>query len=150
AFACGLFETAAYQDPNAVVFGASRIAVWMLLCAWLMPNAPLKSFVTGVLCALMWPLAYWTNVQIFDYQPMPLNRMLVWVLPLAILTIWMYLLNYRIISFYLRQQRDEDIGSYILTTRIGKGGMGEVWRAKHRSLARDAAIKLIRPEVLHS
>jgi serine/threonine-protein kinase len=27
--------------------------------------------------------------------------------------------------------------------------MGEVWRAEHRLLARDAAIKLIRPEVLH-
>ena len=28
------------------------------------------------------------------------------------------------------------------------GGMGEVWRAEHRLLARDAAIKLVRPEVL--
>ena len=30
----------------------------------------------------------------------------------------------------------------------GTGGMGEVWRAEHRLLARDAAIKLVRPEVL--
>ena len=28
--------------------------------------------------------------------------------------------------------------------------MGEVWRAKHKTLARDAAVKLIRPEVLLS
>src|ERR1051326_4744483 len=28
--------------------------------------------------------------------------------------------------------------------------MGEVWRAKHKTLARDAAVKLIRPEVLNS
>ena len=28
--------------------------------------------------------------------------------------------------------------------------MGEVWRAKHKTLARDAAVKLIRPEVLHA
>jgi serine/threonine-protein kinase len=28
--------------------------------------------------------------------------------------------------------------------------MGEVWRARHKTLARDAAIKLIRPEVLHA
>ncbi len=39
-----------------------------------------------------------------------------------------------------------DLGSYRLTTRLGTGGMGEVWRAEHRLLARQAAIKLIRPE----
>jgi serine/threonine-protein kinase len=31
-------------------------------------------------------------------------------------------------------------------SRLGEGGMGEVWRAEHRLLARHAAIKLIRPE----
>src|SRR4030095_12097178 len=31
---------------------------------------------------------------------------------------------------------------------LGRGGMGEVWRAEHRLLARNAAIKLVRPEVL--
>jgi serine/threonine protein kinase len=39
-----------------------------------------------------------------------------------------------------------ELGSYRLTTRIGAGGMGEVWRAEHRLLAREAAIKLIRGE----
>lgn len=40
----------------------------------------------------------------------------------------------------------QELGSYRLTTRLGAGGMGEVWRAEHRLLAREAAIKLIRPE----
>ena len=37
-----------------------------------------------------------------------------------------------------------ELGSYRLEALLGQGGMGEVWRAKHRMLARPAAIKLIR------
>jgi DNA-binding NtrC family response regulator len=36
------------------------------------------------------------------------------------------------------------IGSYSLIERIGSGGMGEVWLARHHLLARPAAIKLVR------
>lgn len=36
------------------------------------------------------------------------------------------------------------MGSYRLVKRIGLGGMGEVWKAEHETLARPAAIKLIR------
>ena len=40
------------------------------------------------------------------------------------------------------------LGQYQLVARIGRGAMGEVWRARHRMLARPAAVKLIRPEML--
>lgn len=40
------------------------------------------------------------------------------------------------------------LGQYQLTERIGAGGMGEVWKAEHQLLARPAAIKVIRPEVI--
>jgi serine/threonine-protein kinase len=38
------------------------------------------------------------------------------------------------------------LGSYELIQCIGEGGMGQVWQARHRLLARPAAVKLIRPE----
>ncbi|HET6348657.1 MAG TPA: serine/threonine-protein kinase [Candidatus Krumholzibacteria bacterium] len=42
------------------------------------------------------------------------------------------------------------LGSYQLEEKLGEGGMGEVWRATHRMLARPAAVKLIRPDLAGS
>ncbi len=47
-----------------------------------------------------------------------------------------------------RLRAAQELGSYQLVELLGRGGMGEVWRAQHRLLARSAAIKLVRPEVL--
>ncbi len=56
------------------------------------------------------------------------------------------------VIYELRRKVKEanELGPYTLEDRLGAGGMGEVWRARHRFLARDAAVKLIRPEPLMS
>jgi serine/threonine-protein kinase len=41
-----------------------------------------------------------------------------------------------------------EMGSYQIGELIKRGGMGEIYKATHRMLARPAAIKLIRPEML--
>ncbi len=42
----------------------------------------------------------------------------------------------------------QELGSYQLERRLGRGGMGEVWQASHRTLARPAAIKLVSAALL--
>jgi serine/threonine-protein kinase len=45
-------------------------------------------------------------------------------------------------------QQAKRLRNYEHSRQLGAGGMGEVWLAKHRLLARPAAVKLIKPEVL--
>ncbi len=40
----------------------------------------------------------------------------------------------------------QQVGNYELLEPLGRGGMGDVWRARHRRLDRSAAVKLIRSE----
>jgi eukaryotic-like serine/threonine-protein kinase len=40
----------------------------------------------------------------------------------------------------------KQMGQYVLKTKIGKGGMGEVYRAEHQLLKRPCAVKLIKPD----
>jgi serine/threonine-protein kinase len=63
---------------------------------------------------------------------------------------WATLLNRRFYQLEVSVSKAKDLGSYHLGSQLGKGGMGEVWCAQHRMLAREAAVKLIRPEVLEA
>jgi formylglycine-generating enzyme required for sulfatase activity/tRNA A-37 threonylcarbamoyl transferase component Bud32 len=42
------------------------------------------------------------------------------------------------------------LGQYVLFDRLGEGGMGEVFKARHRRMERDVALKVIRKEKLGS
>jgi len=68
---------------------------------------------------------------------------------LLAVVVWMATITSRIIYDLRRSVREaNELGQYALEEKLGAGGMGEVWRARHRFLVRAAAVKLIRPDLL--
>jgi len=68
---------------------------------------------------------------------------------LVMAVIWMATITSRTLYDLRRSVREaNELGQYALEEKLGAGGMGEVWRARHRLLVRSAAVKLIRPEFL--
>src|SRR4051794_32087813 len=48
----------------------------------------------------------------------------------------------------LFQGRNLVLGGYVLLERLGEGGMGQVFKARHGKLGKVVALKLIKPEHL--
>ena len=148
AFGIALCEGALLKGPDYVIVGVSSVTLWILLCGILIPNTPLSNMFAGVFTALAWPAAYFVIRSVLGYEFIGWNLLMVWLMPLVLCAFWTNFLNRHIYAMRVQTQRAEELGSYTLDTLIGQGGMGEVWRARHKMLARDAAVKLIRPEVL--
>lgn len=147
AFAISMLETSMPWKDD-VVMGHSAVAIWLSICGLLLPNAPVKAGIAALISASMWPAAYYLNLWLYGFDSLPFNRLAIWLFPNFVMAIWMFLFNKRIFKMQINQAKAEEMGSYQLDYLIGKGGMGEVWRARHKMLARDAAIKLIRADVL--
>jgi len=148
AFVISFFETSVQLHADRAVHGTSMVAVWILAVGLVIPNTPVVKLLTAMGAAATWPLAYTLNLYWNDFDPLPWNRLAVWMFGPSVVAFWTYFMAKRIYQMEIAEQRAEELGSYQLDYLIGSGGMGEVWRARHRMLARDAAIKLIRPELL--
>jgi serine/threonine-protein kinase len=61
-----------------------------------------------------------------------------------------WLTSFQANQLLLGRGQDLVLGKYILLERVGEGGMGQVFKARHRLMGRTVAIKLIRQERLDS
>ena len=142
------FSETAMQLPDRPTMGVSKVALWIAVVGLLIPNKPATKFVTAILSASTWPAAYFLNLYLYGLQPLPTSRLMVWIYMPYLMAIAAYALSKRIFVMEVAVQKAQDLGSYQLVSRIGTGGMGEVWQARHRMLARDAAIKVIRNDLM--
>jgi len=130
---------------------ANRISwlCWIILVQpALVPAPPAKTLAVSLLIATMDPFALW----LAQLRGIPLSAdpfILTWYLLPNYLSVGMAVLSSTVISGLGRRvHQARELGSYQLGELLGRGGMGEVYLAHHRMLARPAAIKLIRPEAL--
>ena len=145
-----------YPEYTPAVFNSGHYVgvpwecIWILIFPLIAPNSPGKTLIASLLAAAM-PAAVLTASKFYG----PTDRALP-LLPFYnyyLFTTFLCALQAVIISrmvfrYGARLRKAQEMGQYRLTRLIGRGGMGEVWRAEHRMLARPAAVKLIRPDSL--
>ncbi len=125
----------------------SWITVGILIYAMIAPAPPRKMLAAALVTASMDPLAMLVAYLLGDPVVSP-SQAFLRVLPnysCAFVSVLPSKVLYRLGR---RLREAQALGNYELVEKLGHGGMGEVWRARHQLLARDAAIKLVRPEVL--
>jgi serine/threonine-protein kinase len=135
-------------EPMRLLAGRlSWLCVLILIFPMIIPNTPRRTLYVSLAAATMDPVGILVGylrglevpslaVILWNYLPNYVCALIA-VIPSKILT-----------RLGAHVQRARELGSYRLVELIGRGGMGEVWRATHRMLARPAAIKLIKPEIL--
>jgi len=122
---------------------------WLIAYPLLVPNTPRKILISSLLAASMGPLALAISA-VATGIPLarPLDAAAYFLTSSYLSAVIAYAIARIVHRFSMRLQVASEVGSYELLERIGAGGMGEVWRAQHRLLARPAAIKLIRSDML--
>ena len=136
------------QEPPWV--GLSWVAVWMCSFTVIIPSPPRKALAAALASAASVPLVV-GFVMAIDGTPLRISAFrffFMLVLPYLLVVVIAYVGARVVYKLGADLNRARELGSYRLVERLGEGGMGEVWRAQHRFLARPAAIKLMRPEVL--
>ena len=148
AFALGLtFHWAPMPLNQSISPAISWIGAVVLMFAAIVPSTPLNTLLAGVVAVSMNPIAMWIARArgIWNFQSW--TDALLMHYPDYLLLGVAVVISHVVTGLGHQVAKAREMGSYRLGELLGHGGMGEVYYATHRMLARPAAIKLIRPEV---
>ncbi|MBN1612690.1 MAG: serine/threonine protein kinase [Polyangiaceae bacterium] len=123
--------------------GVPWVTALILVFPVLVPMRPLRALVVGLLMAATSPLAMLAHSATLG-APKPDLAGLLDGFPFLFAFVAAF--SAKVVHQLGREVgRARQLGAYTLETKLGSGGMGEVWVASHRFLARRAAVKLIQP-----
>ena len=144
----------AIGSPTTLWFGdAARIwipgiAIVILIYPIIVPNTTGKVFVTSLIAATIEPAYILIRVARGTLELPAANMWIGQAFGLAVAVGLATVISRQLYQIGVKLSQARSAGSYQLVSKLGEGGMGEVWRAEHRMLARPAAVKLILPERL--
>jgi serine/threonine-protein kinase len=144
------YWTASVLLPATALTLIPAECVWIVVYPLVVPTAPRKVLIASLVAASMRPAALLLSAAATGADRNAWIVAASYFLPNGAVAVFSYLLARIVHRFTARLRHAREIGSYELVEPLGEGGMGEVWRARHRLLARPAAIKLIRSDVLGS
>ncbi|HEX2249879.1 MAG TPA: serine/threonine-protein kinase [Gemmatimonadales bacterium] len=146
---CFLIGILSQWAPVPITPRVSWVVIPILFYPAIVPNTPKKTLITSLLAASMEPLALGLTSVVRGVQPNLSLFYLLWDFLPNYISAFLVVIPVKIIHSLGQQvRRARELGSYRLEERLGQGGMGEVFRATHQMLARPAAVKLIRSEVI--
>jgi len=119
----------------------------ILIFAMISPTPPRAMLYSALVAASMDPLAYLASY-LMGSPVVSVAQGLLDTIPSYCCAAIAILPSRRLYRLGHELSRARELGNYQLVERLGIGGMGEVWRANHRLLVRNAAVKLVRPELL--
>ncbi len=129
---------------DALPKGWSSVSVWIIAFTLLVPSTRGKTALATTATALMDPAGLLVAIAL-GYQKAPhVEIAFATFLPTVVAAVIAIIGSRIVYRLSAQAGKAEELGSYRLVALLGHGGMGEVWRAEHRMLARDAAIKLVR------
>jgi serine/threonine-protein kinase len=126
----------------------SWVGAVILMFAAIVPTTPRKMLIAGFIAASMNPISMVLLSGGGAWNSEAWKRALLMHYPDFILVGAAVVIAHVVTKLGQQVTRAREMGSYRLGALLGRGGMGEVYKATHRMLARPAAIKLIRTEML--
>ena len=126
----------------------SWAGVLVLIFPAIVPTPPLKTLVFSLIAVSMMPAGMLIARArgVWDFGP--LSGIAVMHYSDYLLAGIAVVISHVVTGLGQQVAKAREMGSYQLGDLLGRGGMGEVYKASHRMLARPAAIKLIRGDVI--